>query len=125
MTEDLADRVEEVIRESETKRHTVTSSALDFSYLVAIDRDTGTARMRFQLDEDAQIPETLFLIQLVCRGVFVGVAWAWAWAWAWAGVRACVRAGLVAVVCAGAGAWTWGRWRWHAAAPGGRWSGRR
>ena len=65
VTEDLADQVQEVIHESETKRHTATASALDFSYLLAIDRDTGTAAMRFQLDADEQIPETLFLIQLV------------------------------------------------------------
>ena len=65
VTEDLADQVQEVIHESEAKRYTATASALDFDYLVGIDRDTRTAAMRFQLDADEQIPETLFLIQLV------------------------------------------------------------
>ena len=72
--------MEEVIGESETKRHSATSSALDFSYLVAIDRDTGTASMRFQLDADEQIPETLYLIQLVCVGVGVSMGgWMGGW----------------------------------------------
>ena len=40
---------------SREKRLAATATALDFSYLVDIDRETGTARMRFDLDRDEQV----------------------------------------------------------------------
>jgi len=55
VTEDLAAEVQRVVEASREKRLAATSTALDFSYLVDIDRETGTARMRFDLDRDEQV----------------------------------------------------------------------
>ena len=63
-TPDLDDEVERVLEEA-AARQDVAAQALDFSYLVDIDHVTGTAKMRFVLDDGAQVAETLATIRLV------------------------------------------------------------
>ena len=65
MTEDLKTSVQQVLRLSHEKHLLAVISALDFSYLISIDRKTGLARMRFTLDRDDKIPQMLCLIRLI------------------------------------------------------------
>ena len=67
-TEDLVALVlrtkELALEYSEQRLAESTNRALDFSYLIDIDHETSTARMRFVVDDDDQIAQTLYLIQL-------------------------------------------------------------
>eukprot|EP00960_Hanusia_phi_P019995 590609-Hanusia_phi.AAC.2 len=63
VTPDLEDEVNEVLNAS--LRADVASQALQFSYLVDIDRETSTAKMRFELQENDEVPRVLATIRLV------------------------------------------------------------
>ncbi|EKX46693.1 hypothetical protein GUITHDRAFT_162902 [Guillardia theta CCMP2712] len=60
---DLEDEVNEVVKASLSED--VASQALQFSYLVDIDKETSTAKMRFELKENDEVPRVLATIRLV------------------------------------------------------------
>jgi hypothetical protein len=57
LTEDLREHVQRAVELSHAQRAATSASlsALNFSYLVDIDRESGRARVRFDLDTDAQV----------------------------------------------------------------------
>ena len=57
LTEDLREHVQRAVELSHAQRAATSASlsALNFSYLMDIDRESGRARVRFDLDTDAQV----------------------------------------------------------------------
>lgn len=57
LTEDLREHVQRAVELSHAQRASSSASlsALNFSYLVDIDRESGRARVRFDLDTDAMV----------------------------------------------------------------------
>eukprot|EP00286_Rhodomonas_abbreviata_P026477 CAMPEP_0181308370 /NCGR_PEP_ID=MMETSP1101-20121128/11426_1 /TAXON_ID=46948 /ORGANISM="Rhodomonas abbreviata, Strain Caron Lab Isolate" /LENGTH=795 /DNA_ID=CAMNT_0023414747 /DNA_START=269 /DNA_END=2657 /DNA_ORIENTATION=- len=62
-TPELVEEVDAVITEAENRKN-LGKQVLDFSYLVDLDKETGTAKLRFDLASD-DMPETLAVIRLV------------------------------------------------------------
>lgn len=62
-TPELAEDVEYMLEAAEARKG-LSRQALDFSYLVDLDKDTGTAKLRFDLASD-ELAETLAVIRLV------------------------------------------------------------
>ena len=67
VTEDLREHVQRAVELSHAQRAATSLSALNFSYLVDVDRESSRASVRFDVDTDDKVPQTLCLIELVIK----------------------------------------------------------
>lgn len=65
VTEDLETEVQRFLELSRAERLDANESPLDFSYLVDVDHERSSALIRFEVDTEKKIVETLYLIELV------------------------------------------------------------